>query len=76
MRDGLSRELAGTTDLELVFACVPAGILVFEGTAGTQVSLLDRTILLMHHRIARQRISVLDGSRSNVEQQCAEARNP
>src|SRR5688572_18839719 len=64
MRDGLSRELAGTTDLELVFACVPAGILVFEGTAGTQAALLDRTLSLMEHRIARQRIRMLDANRS------------
>ena len=75
MRDGLQRDLATRNDLKLVFACVPAGILVFEGHTGSHEQLYDRLTPVLEQRISRQRIVMLDTGRSSVEQQCAEARN-
>ncbi len=75
MRDGLVQAIGSGDDLRLAFACVPAGILVFEGRARSAEQLHERIAPLMEHRIARQRIRTIDASRSNVEQQCAEARN-
>ena len=75
MRDGIARELTETSGLQLTFACVPAGILVFQGNGDPAEIMQDRLSSIMEHRIARQRIRTIEVSRETVEEQCAEARN-
>ncbi|MDQ3099987.1 MAG: hypothetical protein M3R08_01255 [Bacteroidota bacterium] len=76
VRDGVKRDLKSNGDLELIYACVPAGILVFQARQGVtpERSRADLKPLL-EHRIARNKISVATMDRNTAEERCAEARN-
>lgn len=71
-RDALKQELTGRNDVELVYACVPAGILVFRGADhGT----LRSTVLpLVSGRTSSARSRELQLGRAEVEERCAAQR--
>ena len=75
-RDGITRDLASTGGIQLVYACVPAGILVFQDDRPTPTALVDRLRPILEHRIARQRIRTSRATIGQLEQLCAEQRNP
>ena len=70
-RDGINRHLAQRNDLRLVFACVPAGILVFETTDRESGALQE----LLRHHIPRDRAQFVPMDRESAENSCAQARN-
>jgi hypothetical protein len=76
-RDALAQDLDTQGELHVSFACVPAGILVLEGT-GRTVSTPERRQAALHavrQRIAAARISEEQLTLSTAEALCAEARN-
>lgn len=76
IRDGLVRDLKGRSDLKLQYACVPAGILIFEQpdrTARLERSQVDP---VLHRRIARSRISDTTLDIAGAERLCAQYRQP
>ena len=70
-RDGINRHLATRNDLRLVFACIPAGILVFETTDRESGALQE----LLRHHIPRDRAQFVPMDRESAENSCAQARN-
>ncbi len=75
-RDGLIRDLASSSDLELVYACVPAGILVF----GTRTSLSRSDIesrgrAMLTSRSSSDQVRRLDHDLAAAEEACAQVRN-
>ena len=75
-RDALQRQLAGHSDLKLVFACVPAGILVFESTTnGTREQVKQRSLPMVQPHIRAERITELDHGLADAETACAQQRN-
>lgn len=75
-RDELTRDLAQANDVRMVFACVPAGIIVLEGRNGqsrTQVE--DRTRSLLSSRASNLRARTVDQSLAQAENACEQARN-
>lgn len=75
-RDAVTRSLAIEPGLKLVFACVPAGLLVFEATeGGTRAMAKDRSLPLMRARIPSARITEVDHGLQEAEEACAQQRN-
>jgi len=75
-RDALTRSLAAEPGLKLVFACVPAGLLVFEATEGGPRSMAkERSLPVMRARIHAARITEVDHGLSEAEEACAQQRN-
>ncbi|HRD51726.1 MAG TPA: hypothetical protein PKY96_03675 [Flavobacteriales bacterium] len=75
-RDDLQRELKGRNDLKLVFACVPAGVLVFEPAIGeTRQHAAQRIAPLLEAKALRQRTEELAGGLASAEDACEQARN-
>jgi hypothetical protein len=75
-RDAVVAELALSQGLRLTYACVPAGILVFqrENTV-TASSMRTRSLEAVEKHTRSREITVLPISLSEAEQQCAQARN-
>jgi len=75
-RDALVSDLRMNTDLRLVFACVPAGILVFESrTARNRSQLEDRSRTLLMGRANGSTPRFIDQSLEQAETACSEVRN-
>jgi hypothetical protein len=75
-RDAVVAELAISQDLRLSYACVPAGILVFEqNSRSASTGLRTRTMEVVEKHARSKDITVLPISLSEAEQQCAQARN-
>jgi hypothetical protein len=75
-RDALQRELNGRIDLRLVYACVPAGVLVFEALpAETKQQAQQRALPLLEAKALRARTEELIGGKAEAEAACAQARN-
>lgn len=75
-RDDITRQLEHTKEARILFACVPAGILVFESTnsAATANTLRDRAMPMLRHRSRSADITELNLSIAEAEEQCAQAR--
>jgi hypothetical protein len=74
-RDAVVAELAISQDLRLSYACVPAGILVFEqNSRSASTGLRTRTMEVVEKHARSKDITVLPISLSEAEQQCAQAR--
>lgn len=75
-RDALQAMLKGRTDLRLVFACVPAGLLVFEPEPGEPKSAaVQRAMHLLDAQHLRSNREELAGGLAAAEAACAQARN-
>lgn len=76
-RDAFSRDLHEQGDARIVFACVPAGVLVLEGTeSGRSVDNLRLHALPgLLRNVAADRITEDQLTLRNAEDLCAEARN-
>ncbi|MBK9177501.1 MAG: hypothetical protein IPM46_14445 [Flavobacteriales bacterium] len=75
-RDALQQEVKSHPGLELSFACVPAGILVFSSAPGVPKAVLrERAMPLISTRASSNRITELDYNLARAEETCAEARN-
>lgn len=75
-RDALQHAVNAQPGLELPFACVPAGILVFAGSAGeSKAAVRQRALPLLSARANGQRVTELNLNLVRTEQACAEARN-
>lgn len=74
-RDAIAHELEATTGTRLVFACVPAGILVFscpnDGTSHLRSTALDQVRRHASGRVSEE----LNIGLPEAEQLCAQARN-
>lgn len=75
-RDDISRQLERSKEVRIVFACVPAGILVFESIEGSAASgsTRERTMPLLRHRSRSSDISELNLSIAEAEARCAQVR--
>jgi hypothetical protein len=75
-RDALKLQLKNQSDLQLIYACVPAGVLVFESGPGTppETSRL-RANALVRSRTAATRITELPEGLAGAEAACAQTRN-
>jgi hypothetical protein len=75
-RDAVMKDLSTSADVELVYACVPAGILVFASRIGqNRVDLEQRSRAALTSRSATLRAHTLDQSQAQVEAACSQARN-
>lgn len=75
-RDDLRTVLNGRDDLKLVFACVPAGVLVFEPAPGeTKQHALQRARPLLEAKAGRSRWEELPGGLAEAEAECNNARD-
>lgn len=75
-RDAVQAQLRGRQDVRLVYACVPAGILVFEGDANsTRLQAKQRALPLLQARIAGKHSTDLDHGIAQAEAACAQLRN-
>ena len=75
-RDAISRSLDPAAGIRLAFACVPAGILVFEGEASRdRGAVREQALQRAVQHVRRQDITELNIGRLEAEEQCAEARN-
>lgn len=75
IRDAVALEL-GTQGLKLAFACVPAGILVFEQDARTASGpVLTTSLSAIEEHVRTKDITILPISLQEAEMQCAQARN-
>lgn len=75
-RDAVVRELALTDQARMAFACVPAGVMVFEPTPNktSNAARLSATTVI-EARTNRERITEVPMSLADAEAACAEARN-
>ncbi len=75
-RDALQRECDAHHDLRIVFACVPAGIIVIEDRNTTSIQeTKQRAMPLMNARMSGKRVEIVDHDLAWAEQACAEMRN-
>lgn len=75
-RAHLVRELKRSGDAEIIFACVPAGIIVLEARNGQAATLLEtRSRSLLTERSAGLQPRKLDRSLAQAEALCEQARN-
>jgi hypothetical protein len=75
-RDAIARSLDPSTGVRLAFACVPAGILVFEGEGARDRSTVrEQAMQRATQHVRRQDITELNIGRQEAEEQCAVARN-
>jgi hypothetical protein len=74
-RDAVQQALQGRTDVRLSFACVPAGILLFEHSGSEDGgSLRDRALPMVAARVARHRIDETTMTQAEAEAACAATR--
>lgn len=74
-RDALQQDLRGRSDLKIVFACVPAGLLVFEHSGPAPKAELDqRALTLVRSHTSEANVSAQRGT-MDVERACALMRN-
>lgn len=74
-RDALKQDLAASGTIELTYACVPAGILVFRTAAGTsQADLRAQVLPLVAGRTSTARIKELPLDLAQAEERCAAVR--
>ena len=77
MRDHLAQALHQQGTMRIAFACVPAGILVFEPVSGClRADLQQHVEDLMARELGRSSIAVSTLDRNQLEAQCAGVRNP
>lgn len=75
-RDAVVRELAHTGQARMVFACVPAGVMLFEPMPNrSRDAARMSAIAILEARAQRQRIAEVTMSLADAEAACAEARN-
>ncbi|MCC6541371.1 MAG: hypothetical protein IT225_04045 [Flavobacteriales bacterium] len=76
VRDAMARELAINGEAHIAFACVPAGVIVIEGSSrmnGQQLEQRSRSILT--DRSVRIQRTDLRGSIAQAEAACAQVRD-
>ena len=74
-RDQIAHDLAVQGEVRIGYACVPAGILVFEAVNGAMRADLQQAIEdLLEQRVGRSNISVSALDQSQMEAQCAATR--
>lgn len=75
-RDAIQQRLGKRSDVKVVFACVPAGIMVFTSEGGAQKSITrQRAITALSQRVEASRITEMQQSIAESESACAQARN-
>ncbi len=75
-RDALAKDLKRTDDIRLVFACVPAGILVLESRTGhSRGQLEERGRTALTARNASLRTRTIGHDLAAAEMACEQARN-
>jgi len=75
-RDDLARELKRSGDARIVFACVPAGIIVLEARPGlTRTELETRSNQLLSNRSATSHARRVEHTIVQAEAACEQARN-
>lgn len=75
-RDAVSRSLEASGEARMVFACVPAGVMVFAPKAGRPShTLRSQSLAALHARMPEQRIQQTSMSLAEAETACDEARN-
>jgi len=75
-RDEIVRELKRTGDMHLVFACVPAGIIVVEARSGaTPTELEARSAAMLRSRSSATRIRRTEQTLAQAEAACEQVRN-
>lgn len=75
-RDAVARDLVAQGQARVVFACVPAGILIFESLNGADRQHMRQAALpLLQQRTAHTTITEVPMSLRDAEAECAEVRN-
>ena len=75
-RDAVVRELALTDQARMAFACVPAGVMVFEPTPNRNRDAVVLSVVnVLEARTHRERILEIPLSLADAEAACAEARS-
>ncbi len=75
-RDALTRDLMAQGQARVVFACVPAGILMFESLNGIDNEHMRQAALpMLQQRAAHATIAEVSLSLREAEAECAEVRN-
>jgi hypothetical protein len=74
-RDALQLELKDSNDLWIVYACVPAGVLVFASHGETKQQTRQRALPLLETKSLRARAEELTGGLADAEAACTQARN-
>ena len=75
-RDAVVHELAQTGEARMAFACVPAGVMVFEPTPNRNRDAVVLSVVnVLEARTHRERILEIPLSLADAEAACAEARN-
>ncbi|MBL7951335.1 MAG: hypothetical protein JNM62_06405 [Flavobacteriales bacterium] len=75
-RDAITSDLHQAGDLRVVFACVPAGVIVLEARNGqNKAQIEERTRILLSQRAAHLRARTMDQSLAQAEAACEQARN-
>lgn len=74
-RDALTRALPADGSVRLVYACVPAGILILDAPhQGSRAAVREQVMPLATKRIATNRITEPAMDRTQAEAQCASLR--
>lgn len=75
-RDAITRDADPNGSLRVVFACVPAGLLVFESTnSASHEHLREQALPLLRHRAEAALITEVSLGLQQAEAECAQARN-
>lgn len=75
-RDAVAHALQASGEARMVFACVPAGVMVFAPKAGRPThTLRSQSLAALHARMPQQRIQETTMSLVDAEAACDEARN-
>lgn len=75
-RDAITRDLGQADDVRVVFACVPAGIIVLEARNGqTKAQVEERSRTLLTSRSTSLRPRTVDQTLAQAEAACEQARN-
>lgn len=75
-RDAIVSDLSNGSDARVVFACVPAGIMVFEtAPAKDRIQARQATVARIEARTRRERLNDGPASLAEAEAACANARN-
>lgn len=76
MRDQMAQTLQQQGTMRIAFACVPAGILVFEPVnGGLRADLQQQVESLIAQHVGRSSVTISSLDRNQLEAQCAGARN-
>lgn len=75
-RDAIVSDLSKGSDARVVFACVPAGIMVFEAApTKDRIQARQATVARIEARTRRERLNDGPASLAEAEAACANARN-